>query len=375
MGRFVAAGIVLLLSCALAAQAGAGAGAGTARDAALRPPAAPVPEVALAGNEHGVAVGELGLGDGGLGTAERGELRWRDDGCTTPGGVRVECRAVGVKLTFPSGRELLVAPDGHVHLRSGEHAGPFATGLELWLADGTTVRVTLAPSNVQRLRDVVVGDAERRLQPWRRGGPSSEVARGGGWAGMRFVCCGDGGDVYRAIALGPLLVLDRTLVAADRAAAAPRERLVVLTAPLAASLRTMQRQHREPDAAVRHAVTAVGEIAANTDRILPDGALLQRAEHDRLRWLLRAGFELQLDRDGPLAPRLQLFAGGATTPIVEWSLHADAAAFLANPRADQPGRRWHGNGTRLPRVAPELQAREQLFERALALQVLDRLAR
>jgi hypothetical protein len=375
MGRTIAVGIAPFLTCVLAAQA-----AGEPSDAALRPrlpalPALPPPEVAIAGDGE-FAIAACGLGDGGLGTAPRGELRWRQGGgCTTPGGVHVECRTAGVKLTFPSGRELLVAPDGHVHLRSGEHAGPFAMGLELWLADGTTVRIALAGAENERLRDVTVGDRERRLQPWRRGDPSQEVVRGGGWGGLRVLCCGDGGDLYRAVALGPLLVLDRALVAADRADAAPRERLVVLADAVVQSLRTMQRQHREPDPAVRRAMTGIGELAVRPDAWLPDGALLRRAERDALRWVCARGFELAIERTGPLAPRLQLFSGRSTVPIVEWTLLGDAAAFLINPRDDQTQKRWHGNGTRLPRVVPELQAREQLFERGLALQVLDRMLR
>ena len=56
--------------------------------------------------------------------------------------------------------------------------------------------------------------------------------------------------------------------------------------------------------------------------------------------------------------------------MVEWTLHADSAAFLGNPREDQSERRWHGNGTRLPRVAGDLQAD---IERLAAIAaVLDR---
>lgn len=366
MGRSTSWGCVPLLACALVAQAP------VVRDASLRPPAPPLPEVVLAGYDGALHPAEFGLGDGGLG-ADRQPLRWTEAGCVTPGGVQVECLAVGVKLTFSSGRELLVAPDGNVHLRSGEVAGPFPAGLELWLADGTSVRITLVPGAKERLRDVVVGDRERRLQPWRRGEPASEIVRNAAWSGLRFVCCGDGGDVYRAIALGPLLVLDRVLVAAERREAAPRERLVVLATPLVQSLRVMQNQHREPDAAVRKAMTAIAAVADRGDLLFPVGGQLARAEHDRLRWLLRGGFELQLDLAGPMAPRLQLFAGESPLPMVEWTLREDAAAFLTNPREDQAGKRWHGNGTRLPRVAPELQARDDLFERGQALRVIERL--
>jgi hypothetical protein len=60
--------------------------------------------------------------------------------------------------------------------------------------------------------------------------------------------------------------------------------------------------------------------------------------------------------------------------MVEWTLRGDGAAFLANPRDDQVGKRWHGNGTRLGRVVTDLQANEELFERPYALQVIKRFA-
>lgn len=337
-------------------------------------PGAIVPEIVLAGSADPVPLGEFGLGDGGAATGERGDLRWSDGGCTTPGGVRVECRSVGVKLTFPSGRELLVAPDGNVHLRTGEVAGPFDSGLELRLGDGACVRVALAPGARDRLRDVLVCADDRVLQPWRRGEAATNVETPKFWGGIRMCCCGDGGDLYRAIALGPLVVLERILVPADREKTTPKERLVVLTAPLVQSLATMERQHREPDAAVRHAVAAVAAVVDRADGIFPAGASLHRAEKDRLRWVLRGGFELQLDLEGTLAPRLCLFAGESVLPMVEWTLNADAAAFLGNPHEDRGERRWHGNGTRLPKVAVDLQARAELNERARALGVIGRFA-
>jgi hypothetical protein len=343
--------------------------------AARRLAAAPRPEIVVARGLAAPAFPDLGLGDGGV-AASAGRTHFTDDDdVVTPGGVRVVCRTAGVKLLFPSGRELLVAPDGFLHLRSGESGGPFRGGVELWLADGTTVRVTLAQSSQIRLREVTVGDAARRLQPWRRGEPCVSAAGASGWAGPRACCAGDGGDVYRAIALGPLLVLDRALVAADRVDATPRERLAVLVEPLAESLRTMQRQHREPDAAVRGAMKSIAELATHAEAILPAGAALSRVERDRLRWQLAAGFELEYAADGPLAPLLQLYAPGAPLPMVEWTLHADGAAFLANPREDRMDKRWHGNGTRLPATAAGLQARDELHERALATAVIGRLRR
>jgi hypothetical protein len=340
----------------------------------MRAPAPPPAEVVLAASADPVPLAEFGLGDGGIGR-EREQLRWSGGDCITPGGVRIECRHAGVKLTFPSGRELLVAADGHLHLRSGEVAGPFASGLELRLGDGASVRITLSQGVRERLRDVIVQEGDLALQPWRRGEAARWVERTSIWSGLRFACCGDGGDVYRTIALGPLIVLDRVLVAQDRSDVAPTERLVVLTHPMLQSLEVMQRQHRQPDAAVRQAMATVAAVADRGDSIFPAGASLPRIQKDTLRWQLGDGCELELDLDGPQSPRLSLFAPHQSRPLVEWTLHADAAAFLTNPREDQMEKRWHANGTRLPKVAADLQVRQHLFERGYALRVIDRFRR
>jgi hypothetical protein len=340
-------------------------------------PAVPIlhPEVVLTDAVDPVPLASFGLGSGGIdGTNPPGSLRWSKEGCTTPGGVRVQCLAVGVKLSFPSGRELLLADDGTLHLRSGEKAGPFAFGAELRLGDGTAVRVVLARGQSDRLRDVVVAAGERVLQPWRRGSPDREIARDTSWGGVRLCCCGDGGEVYRAIALGPLVVLDRVLVAKERLEATPAERLVLLTAPMLGSMDQMTRQHNTPDADLRHAVRAVAATVARGDQIFPAGAALQRAEPDELRWVLRGGFELQLELTGERAPRLAMFAGRSKQPLVEWTLQGMPAAYLPNPHSDQPGApRWHGNGTRMAAVAADLQARVELFEEGYAMRVVQRL--
>ncbi|MBL8752343.1 MAG: hypothetical protein JNK15_03500 [Planctomycetes bacterium] len=343
--------------------------------APLRPLPVQHPEVVLASSDGPLDPREWGLGDGGVHPTERTELRFTDDGCITPGGITVACRSVGVKIVFPSGRELLLAPDGGLHLRSGEACGPFASGLELWLGDGSRVRITLAQARTDRVREVVVVHGDRALQPWRKGEAATEVARTTVWSGQRLACLGDGGDLYRPIALGPMVTLERELVAAERADKNPERRLVLLRDALVASLATMQRQHRDVSADVRHAVTAVAALADRGDVVFPAGASLARAERDELRWLLRGGFELEIELDGLLAPRLGLYAGQASVPMIEWTLRGDSAAFLANPRDDQPEKRWHGNGTRLPKVAVELQAREHLHERAAALRVLQQFVR
>jgi hypothetical protein len=335
----------------------------------------PQPQVVLSAADGSPPIGEFGLGDGGVRGA-RGRLRCDKPGaCVTSGGVQVACLSVGVKLTFPSGRELLVAPDGALHLRSGEAAGPFGSGVELRLADESVVQVVLAQARKNRLREVSIVDGGRALQLWRRGKAAQAAARPRPWAGVRIACCGDGGDLYRPLGLGAVLVLERVLVARKRSDATPATRVVLLTRPLLESLRRMPRQHRETQRNVRQAVAAVTAVGERGDEIFRAGAALQRARRDRPRWSLAAGFELELALDGPLWPRLQLFAGRSPLPMVEWTVGAAGAAYLTNPNPDQLGKRWHGNGTRMPRVAPDLQVREHLEERQRALQLLRGLAK
>ena len=276
-------------------------------------------------------------------------------------------------MTFPSGRELLVGRDGALHLRSGEVAGPYPAGVALALADGSRVQVSLAQARKNRVRSVEVVSGDRALSLWRRGSASSTFASPRPWAGVRLDCCGDGGDVYRPMALGALVALERVLVSARRRAVAPKQRLVLLTQPLLESLRRMPRQHRETAQTVRRAVAAIAAVGERGDEIFPHGAGLRRAQRDRARWSLAGGFELELALDGPLWPRLQLFAGRSPLPMVEWTVGVAGAAYLTNPDPDQPGKRWHGNGTRMPRAVPGLQVREHLEERRRVLGLLRNL--
>lgn len=331
-----------------------------------------LPEIVLSDAKLRIPVRDFGLGDGGV-TRKQGLLQFHPtDGCVTPGGVHVACRAVGVKLTFPSGREVLLAPDGGLHLRSGEVAGPFPSGLEIMLGDGTRVSITLAQSRRVRVRDVWVSDSAHSLHPWRLGKAAAKTSKSKSWSGLRLACCGEGDDIYRPLAIGPLLVLDRILVRRDRRDKTPSERLVLLSDSIRQSLLRMPRQHRETDAPVRRAVAAIVAVAEHSDLIFPRGAALRRAQHDKLRWMLGRGFELQLDLDSASQPYLQLFAGSSPLPMVEWTLGRGAVAYLTNPREGQLGKRWHGNGTRLVNSLPELQARDHLHERQYALAVMQR---
>lgn len=343
------------------------------RDAAA--PRGPQPQVVLSAAADTLPLCDYGLGDGGVSSSRDG-LRLRARGeAVTPGGVEVACRAVGVKLSFPSGCELLVAPDGGLHLRSGEVAGPFPAGVELLLGDGSRVQVSLVSGGKRRLRAVSIVDGDQCLQLWRRGQAAARSARPSHWAGVRLSCCGGGGDVYRPIAVGALVTLERVLVRDDRRDVTPPERLVLLTQPLLESLQRLPRQHRDTAQRVRSAVAAVAAVAERGQAVFQHGSGLHRVRRDRARWSLAGGFELQLALEGPLWPRLQLFAGRSISPLVEWTVGSAGAVYLSNPNPAQLGKRWHGNGTRMPRVVPGLQAREHLEERRRAIGVLRRVER
>lgn len=332
----------------------------------------PLPGIVLADDVDPVPLAAFGLGMGGLDTRRPGPLRVAAGRCTTPGGIVVQCLGVGVKLTFPSGRELLLAPDGVLHLRDGAVGGPFRTGVELRLGDATRLRIKLSQAQRRQVREVVVVHGERQLRLWRRGRPVRESVRSNFWGGPRVCCCGDGGELYRAIAIGPLIALDRVLVPVTREQDAPTERLVVLTEPLTRALGELPRVHRSRDPDLQPAVAAVAATSRRATTIFPAGAGLRRADHKNLRWLLRGGYELELALHGPRAPRLALFAGRAMRPMVEWTLGMGGAAFLTNPRREPGASRWRGNGVTLAPIAPELQERRTLRERQLALAIIRR---
>lgn len=343
------------------------------------PPDLPVlhRELVLVGDPASTPWSDFGLGDGGTKPPDPNGMRWApDDGLVSPGGVRIDCRAVGVKLTFPSGRELLFAGDGWLHLRDEARGGPCPHGAELWLGDGSRLQVRLQPGASPSVRDVALVWHGQAAVPWQRGAPARSITRASAWAGVRLACFGDGGEVFRTIALGPLLVLDRLLVPADREPRVPRQRLAVATTAVLEALQRLPRLHTGTETQLRAAAEALRTLAEASALVLPEGAELPRLESAALRWGLGGGCELGLDLDADRGPLLQLFAPDATRSIVEWTLTDPSAAYLTNPFDTAPGAsRWHGHGVRLAAAFPQQQARLELYERSLALPVLRRLRR
>lgn len=236
--------------------------------------------------------------------------------CTTPGGVVVQCRREGVKLTFPSGRELLFAPDGNVHLRDGSVAGPFLQGLELRLSDGARVAIDRSGSRRSPIECVEVTADGESVCLYRRGNPTNEAARGA-FHVPKALCLGDGGAVYRAIALGPLVTLARVLAPIEQRQSMPEHRLCLVTSSLVdsmAMLTASRARQRHPDAVAEAEV-----ILAEQSRVFrEDVPMPPRTGSSPLQFLLHAGYDLTLVEELGMV-RMQI-ARHQGQPFLEWRL-------------------------------------------------------
>lgn len=279
-----------------------------------------------------------GLGDGGMAPApargdKSGSGRLPDGTFRTRGGVVVEAREEGVKLTFASGREMLFMRDGYLHLRGGEHAGPFGAGIEFTFANGEKLRIVRSGSGRAPLEEVLLVDGEHAVRTWGRAGEVHELVVPQGWAGPRVLCAGHGDAVYRAVAVGPLLVLDAALLPAVDGEGLPRQRIVLAGDALAASLAALpgsvpRRRHDEEE------MKGVVALAEASSRIFaPARRPPLRVEDGALRWSMHNGFELSLEVTDHGPSRLVLHRGAAPDGLVEWQLGPVTSLRLCVPPA------------------------------------------
>ena len=236
--------------------------------------------------------------------------------CTTLGGVVVQCRREGVKLTFPSGRELLYAPDGHIHLRDGSVAGPFHQGVALRLSDGATVAIDRSGSRRSPIECVEGTAADESVCLYRRGNPTMEKARSAFRVPPVF-CLGDGGSLYRVIALGPLVTFARALTPMDQRQSMPEHRLCLLEGALVDSMTMLaasRARQRHPDS-----VAEIELILAEEGRVFrKDMPMPPRTGSSPLQYLLHAGYDLTLVEELGMI-RMQLARHGRQ-PFLEWRL-------------------------------------------------------
>lgn len=278
-----------------------------------------------------------GLGDGGIDTVPARDrehpARQPDGTLRTRGGVVVEVREEGVKLTFVSGRELLFMRDGHLHLRGGEHAGPFGAGIELTFANRERLRIVRSGSARSPVEEVLWFHGDDAIRIWGRSGSAHEAVEPQGWAGTRLLCAGHGDAVYRAFAVGPLLLLESLLVPAADAAGLPFRRIVLAGDAMAASLAALpgnvpRRRHDEEE------MMGVLALAEASQRIFtPLRKPPVRVEAGELRWSLHNGFELSMEATDHGPSRLVLHRGGAPDGLVEWQLGPVTSLRLCAPPA------------------------------------------
>lgn len=282
--------------------------------------------------EGRVPLRAFGLGDGGVGDAVRSPQRSADGQFLTPGGILVRAQAEGVKLDFPSGRELLIGVDAAVHLRSGERTAPCLHGLELWLADGVRVHVEREPTPRLPLRlvEVITPDASTVLWRARRQTTEASIARRA--AGVTFLALGAGDTLYTAVPLGPLIVLQRQLCAAAERAERPPQRVVVCGDPLAESLQRLP-SHSPRGGVQFPTAQEAGERLAALASVLFERGLRARppGPSGAMIFDLPEDFRLRVVDHAEGAITIGLMLGDVDVPAVEWLVAARTTVQLVRP--------------------------------------------
>jgi hypothetical protein len=185
----------------------------------------------------------------------------------------------------------------------------------------------------------------------------------GTWTTDREWCLGDGGALYRAIALGPLVTLQRQLLPKDLDPAPPPARLVLAVDAMLQSVQDLveargKRVEREASPELLAVIEALPSILV-ADRHPPP-----QIAAEPLRFMMRCGFVLQFALAGAEL-RMELCREGSSAPFLVWRLGyaSDVAyAVLANEWVQQqPGQRW-SRPLRLPAAAPALAARRERDE-------------
>ncbi len=293
-----------------------------------------------------VHTGRLGYGDGGLEEAAPGTtLENLGDGYRTPGGARVRARHVGLQVACPNGMDLAIDDRGSVVLRDGSRTREHPRGVRLWLTDGSFVEALVDRRRDEPLRRVRVGDGISRPVVFWKGRDGDKVREREEQGADDLLVLGDGRAIYRAVAIGPFLVLERVL--APRALLQDRtphaveplpERAVVLLGDVLAIGQLRVGQHARVEAANRPELFQRAEaLSGLTQRILPPGQRFVRPETGREEPIVAvgAGFRLEVRTEigRPLA--VNLWAPNQDAPILEWSYTNETIVHLITVESDQ----------------------------------------
>ena len=289
---------------------------------------------------HRLALGSLTLGSGGVqeqvARAGRDRAAIRPGIAVTAGGVRVSAKAEGVKLTFASGRELLVTPSARIHLRSGERTLPFFGGVRLCLADGSVVTIKRGSSSRRPLTSVEVEDGAKVRRIWAAGRRVTHASYSKAFVGSTLFALGDGGSLYRVDRAGPILALSRVLCPERQANLAPVHRLVIAGGVLAKSLKLL------PDHAPRKSVQfpqveeAARRFAALSYLFSRDVARLPGSVGE-LWFPLADQYRLKISTSDRGVISIGLYRGASDIPGVEWLVASRSTIHFVRPDGGASG--------------------------------------
>jgi hypothetical protein len=279
----------------------------------------------------------MALGGGGV-SKERGRLVLLGRGqIRTPGGVLIQARAEGVRLTFVSGHALLITPAGRVHLRSGEMTLAHLKGVRLLMADGSVLTALRGSGGRQPLMWVEVEADGRNHRIWNQRARAMEAGHKGVFPGPALLALGDGQVLYRATPLGPMVVLERILCPGPLRSRYTKLRLVIVGDVLAASLRRLPKHAPRRSVQFPQVRQAADRLAALSAKIFPAQAIPRPAGAvGRLWFELPDDFRLNVVATDHRVI-LGLYRGATNTPAVEWLIGGRTEICFVRPFASSPG--------------------------------------
>jgi hypothetical protein len=300
-------------------------------------------EAVLLGNfthAGGLQLSELGLGSGGVlskrAKVQQAALNHASGRAETVGGVRVNAQKEGVKLTFVSGRELLITPSACIHLRSGEHTLAFFGGVRLCLADGSVVTVKRGTSPKRPLTSVVVEDRGRVRRIW---SGSRRVVHGSyskAFQGSTLLVLGDGGSLYRANAAGPVVALSRVLCPADQVNNVPARRLVIVGDVLARSLQLLPKHAPRKSVQFPQVEEAAQRFAALAPLFHQNVARVPGSVGE-LWFALADQYRLKVSTAERAILKIGLYRGSSLIPGVEWIVASRTTIHFVRPDGGASG--------------------------------------
>jgi hypothetical protein len=180
---------------------------------------------------------------------------------------------------------------------------------------------------------------------------------------------GDGDAVFTATQLGPVIVLERILVAATASERSPPARAVVLGAPLAASLRQLPRNAPKRSVEYPQIHEVALRLAEAADSFFAPGLTLRPpAAIGDLLIPLVGDWYLDLDVHAHGMVTLGLTKSGAPAPAVEWLVGTRTELRFVRPDAGTgKGPRYYLRGIVVPEASIDvldLVGRQRDVERA-----------